>query len=68
MKYVDFNVYYKTWDRSTLVQHLYIKDEQYKSQFQNYDNLNCKHKIDLVAEYLSKYLEYVMSANIADRK
>lgn len=70
MKYVNFYIYYQKlrWDKYSLVQHLYIKDEQYKSQFQNYDNLNCKQKLDLMAEYLSKHLEEVMHANIADRK
>ena len=68
MHYVNFSVYYKIWDRDAFIKHLYIKDKQYILQFQNYDNLNCKEKIDLVAEYLSKYLDDVMHANIAGSK
>ncbi len=65
---VWFDVYYKTWDNEPLIKHLYIKDEHYKLQFKNYDNLNCKEKLDLVAEYLSKYVEHVISANIESRR
>lgn len=62
------SIYYKKWDDEPLIKHLYIKDEHYKLQFQNYDKLNCKEKLDLVAEYLSKYVEDVISANICCRR
>lgn len=64
MKYgVSIAVYYKRWDRDSLTEHLFIKNEQYKSRFEDYDNIDCKEKIDLVAEYLSQYIEEVISAN-----
>lgn len=68
MKYVNFYVYYKMWDNDDVIKHLYIKDEQYKLRFQDYGNMNCKEKLDLVAEYLSKYIEDVMQANIDKSK
>ncbi|MCM1367930.1 MAG: hypothetical protein NC184_03865 [Roseburia sp.] len=64
MQYVNFDIYYKTWDNDGVIKHLYIKDEQYKLRFHEYDNMNCKEKLDLVAEYLSQYVEDVMQANI----
>lgn len=62
------SVYYKTWDNEPLIKHLYIKDEQYKSLFQNYDNLNGKERLDLVADYLSKYIDDVIRANRYSRQ
>ena len=56
-------IYNKTWDNEPLIKHLDIKDECYKLQFQSYDNLSCKEKLHLVAEYLSEYLEDVINAN-----
>ena len=61
------SVYYKTWDNEPLIKHLYIKDEQYKSLFQNYDNLNSKERLDLVTDYLSKYIDDVIRANRCGR-
>lgn len=60
---VWFDIYYKTWDNKPMIKHLYIKDDYYKLQFQNYDNLNSKEKLDLVADYLSKHVEDVIGAN-----
>ncbi|MDE6200888.1 MAG: hypothetical protein K2M47_03295 [Clostridiales bacterium] len=68
MRSVYFDIYYKTWDDDGVIKHLFIKDEQYKLRFQNYDNLNCKEKLDLVAEYLSEHIEDVISANIYSRR
>ena len=62
------SVYYKMWDNEPLIKHLYIKDEQYKSLFQNYDNLNSKERLDLVADYLSKYIDDVIRANRYSRQ
>ena len=59
MKYVTFDIYYKLWNNSDIIKHLQIKDEQYKLRFQNYDNMNCKEKLDLVAEYLSEHVDEV---------
>lgn len=66
MRYVNFSVYYKVWDKNPLINHLFIEDERYKERFQRYDDLNCKEKIDLVAEYLSERIEDVMNANITN--
>ena len=68
MRYVSFDIYYKKWDDDGVVKHLYIKDEQYKLRFQNYDNLNCKEKLDLVAEYLTEHIDAVMDANKFNRR
>lgn len=65
---VWFDLYYKMWDNESLIKHLYIKDEHYKSQFENYDNLSSKERLDLVAGYLSKYINDVVSANIRSRR
>ncbi len=65
---VWFDIYYKTWDNEPIIKHLYIKDEHYKLRFQNYDNLNCKEQLDLVAEYLSEYVDDVISANVNSRR
>lgn len=63
MKYASFNIYYKLWDNDGVIKHLYIRDEQYKLRFQDYDNMNCKEKLDLVAEYLSEHIDDVEQAN-----
>lgn len=68
MRSVYFDIYYKMWDNDGVVKHLYIKDEQYKLRFQDYENLNCKEKLDLVAQYLSEYIEDVMDANKFNRR
>lgn len=66
MRYVNVSVYYKVWDKNPLIDHLFLEDERYKERFQRYDDLNCKDKIDLVAEYLSEHIEDVMNANITN--
>lgn len=63
-----FDIYYKTWDNEPIIKHLYIKDEYYKLKFHNYDKLNCKEQLDLVAEYLSKYVEDIVDANIHSKQ
>lgn len=68
MQYLNFDIYYKLWDNDGVIKHLYIKDEQYKLRFQDYDNMNCKEKLDLVAEYLSEHIEDVMQENIDNSK
>lgn len=65
---VWFDIYYKMWDNEPMLKHLYIKDEHYKSLFKNYDNLSGKEQLDLVADYLTKYIDDVISAHIGSRR
>ena len=58
-KEVWFDIYNETWDNEPLIKHLDIKDERYKLQFEHYDNLSCKEKLQLVADYLSEYSDVV---------
>lgn len=65
MNYVYFYIYYRTKDCNVkpIVQALYVEDEKYKELFNKYEELNCMEKLNLVAEYLTKNLDYVIKSN-----
>lgn len=58
-KEVWFDIYNETWDNEPFIKHLDIKDERYELRFEHYDNLSCKEKLHLVADYLSEYSDVV---------
>lgn len=65
MKWVNIDVYHKMWNDSlSLAEKLCIVDENHKTLFQGFGELNCMEQLNIAAKYIDENLMRIMQCNM----
>lgn len=65
MKWVNIDVYHKMWNDSlSLAEKLCIVDENHKTLFQGFDELNCMEQLNIAAKYIDENLMRIMQCHM----